>query len=62
MEKDHVMKGIRIRRSDTAFDPVSAALQQLHKTVESEEIPDDFLKILGDIDAKIAAARGSSPE
>lgn len=45
-----------IRQAATAFDPVSAALQQLHQAVTSEELPDDFLKILEEIDAKIAAA------
>jgi hypothetical protein len=42
---------------DTAFDPVSAALQQLHQAVACEEMPEDFLRILEEIDAKIAAAR-----
>lgn len=46
-----------MRQADTAFDPVSAALQQLHQTVASEELPDDFLRILDEIDAKIAAAK-----
>lgn len=44
-------------RTGTAFDSVSAALQQLHQAVASEEMPQDFLKILNDIDAKIAAAK-----
>jgi len=43
--------------ADTAFDPVSTALQQLHQAVSSEELPEDFLRILEEIDAKIAAAR-----
>jgi hypothetical protein len=42
---------------DTAFDPVSAALQQLHQAVASEVVPEDFLRILAEIDAKIAAAK-----
>lgn len=42
--------------TDTAFDPVSAALQQLHQAVASEELPEEFLRILEEIDAKIAAA------
>jgi hypothetical protein len=46
-----------MQRADTAFDPVAAALQQLHQAVASEEMPDDFLRILEDIDAKIAAAK-----
>ena len=43
--------------ADTAFDPVAAALQQLHQAVASEALPDDFLRILNEIDAKIAAAK-----
>jgi hypothetical protein len=46
-----------MQRAETAFDPVSAALQQLHQAVASEEVPEDFLRILEDIDAKIAAAK-----
>ena len=45
--------------ADTAFDPVSAALQQLHQAVASESVPEDFLRILEEIDAKIAAAKAS---
>lgn len=45
-----------MRHATTAFDPVSAALQQLHMAVANEELPDDFLKILDEIDATIAAA------
>jgi hypothetical protein len=50
-----------MHRIDTAFDPVSAALQQLHQAVASEAMPEDFLKILEEIDAKIAAAKTSPP-
>lgn len=46
-------------RVSLAFDPVSAALLQLHQAVASEEVPDEFLRILDDIDAKIAAAKTS---
>jgi len=48
--------------AETAFDPVSAALQQLHQAVASEELPDDFLRILEEIDAKIAAARPTAKQ
>lgn len=44
---------------DTAFDPVAAALRQLHESVAQEALPDDFLRILEEIDAKIAAAKPS---
>ena len=40
---------------ETAFDPVTAALKQMHEAVASEDLPDDFLRILEEIDAKIAA-------
>lgn len=56
MADNHNPKGKRMRRINTAFDPVSAALQQLHQDVASEELPEDFMRILDEIDAKIAAA------
>ncbi len=43
--------------AEPAFDPVAAALKQLHFAVENEPLPDDFLRILDDIDAKIASAK-----
>lgn len=45
--------------ADATVDPVLAALRRLHLSVVSEELPEDFLKILAEIDAKIAAAKGS---
>lgn len=56
MAEHQPTKKVRARNVDTAFDPVAAALQQLHQAVVSEPLPDDFLKLLDDIDAKIAAA------
>lgn len=49
-------------RVNTAFDPVTAALQQLHQAVANEEVPDDFLRILDEIDAKIAAAKPATKQ
>jgi hypothetical protein len=49
-------RGNTMQTAVTAFDPVSAALQQLHQAVASEAVPDDFLRLLEEIDAKIAAA------
>ena len=46
-----------MHNADNAFDPVAAALQQLHQAVASEEVPEDFLRILEQIDAKLAAAK-----
>ena len=60
MVKNELKKGTRMPRVNLAFDPVSAALLQLHQAVASEEVPDEFLKILDDIDAKIAAAKIST--
>jgi hypothetical protein len=40
---------------NTAFDPVEAALKQMHQAVSMEQVPDDFMRILEDIDAKIAS-------
>lgn len=60
MVKNELKKGTRMPRVNLAFDPVSAALMQLHQAVASEEVPDEFLKILDDIDAKIAAAKIST--
>jgi len=39
------------------YDPVSAALKQMHEAVASEPVPDDFMRILDEIDAKIATAK-----
>ncbi len=64
MAKDpptNVRNARKANRVDTAFDPVAAALHQLHQAVASEEVPEDFLRILNDIDAKIAAATPSHP-
>ena len=35
-------------------DPIAAALKQMHDAVASEELPDDFLRLLDEIDSKIA--------
>ncbi len=50
-------KGNKMHAVEPAFDPVAAALQQLHQAVTNEPIPEDFLRILDDIDAKIAAGK-----
>ena len=58
---DRPTRARKANRVDTAFDPVAAALHQLHQAVASEEMPEDFLRILNEIDAKIAAATPSHP-
>ena len=60
MAKGLPTKGSKMPDTDAAFDPVSAALQQLHQAVASEEVPEDFMRILAEIDAKIAAAKSAS--
>ena len=38
-------------------DPIAAALKQMHDSVTSEALPDDFLRLLDEIDSKIAAKK-----
>lgn len=44
-------------RTNTAFDPVEAALKQMHHAVSTEHVPDDFARILTQIEAKMAATK-----
>ena len=39
---------------DPDFDPISAALRQMHDGVASEPVPDEFLLLLDQLDARIA--------
>lgn len=39
------------------FDPIAAALKKLHNDIADEVLPDNFLRILDEIDAKIAARK-----
>ena len=55
MTKSGSPKGTKMTVDDTAFDPIAAALKQMHQDVADEELPDDFLRLLDEIDAKIAA-------
>ena len=55
MAKKITPKDKKMNRVETSFDPVSAALQQMHDAVANEPLPDDFLRLLDEIDAKIAA-------
>ncbi len=57
MIKTQNPKGAKMNILNTAFDPVEAALKQMHHAVATEPVPDDFMRILEDIDAKIAAAK-----
>ncbi len=57
MAKAQTPKGKKMPEIETAFDPVEAALKQMHQAVATEDVPEDFLRILEDIDRKIAAAK-----
>ena len=57
MAKQKTPKDNKMNHVDTRFDPVSAALKQMHEAVANEDLPEDFLKLLDEIDAKIAASK-----
>lgn len=42
---------------DPEFDPLTAALRQMHDSIANEPVPDDFLDLLDQIDAKISASK-----
>ncbi len=44
---------------DIDSDPIAAALKQMHDAVASEELPDDFLRLLDEIDTKIASKKAA---
>lgn len=45
---------------DPAFDPISAALRQMHDEFASEPIPDDFMRLLDQIDARMSGIKKPS--
>lgn len=45
--------------AEFANDPVAAALKQMHDAVAGEALPDDFLRLLDEIDTKIAANKAA---
>jgi len=57
MPKTDQPKGKTMNTVNSDYDPVSAALKQMHEAVASEPVPDDFMRILDEIDAKIATAK-----
>jgi hypothetical protein len=44
---------------DIGTDPIAAALKQMHDAVANEALPDDFLRLLDQIDTKIAANKAT---
>jgi hypothetical protein len=47
------------RDNNLGSDPIADALKQMHDAVVSEELPDDFLRLLDEIDTKIAANKAT---
>ncbi len=46
--------GENMRPIGVAFDPIAAALRQMHDKVSQEAVPDDFLRLLDEIDERAA--------
>jgi Anti-sigma factor NepR len=46
-----------IPRSRSGSDPIGAALKRLHDDVVAEPIPDDFMRLLSQIDEKLEERR-----
>lgn len=42
---------------DPNFDSLTAALRQMHDNIANEPIPEDFLDLLDQIDAKMSASK-----
>lgn len=59
-DKAKAKKGTAQNRTDPSFDPITAALRQLHDDVASEPIPDDFMRLLDQIDARISSIKTPS--
>lgn len=45
--------------SELAFDPIDAALRQIHDIIAAEEVPEDFLRLLEQFDEQ--SSKRSSP-
>ncbi len=48
------------RDDDIGTDPIAAALRQLHDAVASEALPEEFLRLLDEIDTSIAANKAAN--
>ncbi|MFN3618979.1 NepR family anti-sigma factor [Sphingorhabdus sp.] len=42
---------------DPEFDSLTAALRQMHDSITNEPVPEDFLDLLDQIDAKFSASK-----
>jgi Anti-sigma factor NepR len=43
-----------INSVEPGFDPISAALRQMHDGIAKEPVPDDFMRLLDQLDERIA--------
>lgn len=43
-----------VNAAEPEFDPISAALKQMHEGVAKEPVPDEFLKLLDQLDERLA--------
>lgn len=43
-------RSLKPEEPDLAFDPIAAALRQIHDHVAAEEIPEEFLRLLDRLD------------
>ena len=47
-------------KADPGFDPITAALRQMHDDFANEPIPDDFMRLLDQIDARFSGSKNPS--
>jgi hypothetical protein len=52
-------EGARRKRPDMAFDPVAAALRQMHDEVAKEAVPDEFNDLLDRLAARFEERKPS---
>lgn len=43
-----------VNAAEPEFDPIAAALRQMHEGVAKEPVPDEFLKLLDQLDERLA--------
>lgn len=52
--KDRPNSSRFVNSAEPEFDPIAAALRQMHDGVAKEPVPDDFLKLLDQLDERLA--------
>ena len=58
-EQQAMAKKPEYQNGDIGSDPIAAALKQMHDAVANEDLPDDFLRLLEEIDTKIATKKAT---